>query len=109
MTSLIISYESNNEFKPNLLNSLHWLSKAWQTGVSQRTIVNCFRSAGFIKQHETAIEHIPQPFEQINLETDNIFERLRIAYGIPESVSFTDYCSADSTVVTSMFLFTLIS
>lgn len=95
MLNLLISYDDKKDFKPNLLQSLHWLSRAWEN-VSISTIINCFHSAGFESTTKLSSPVIAPPIEDFR----NIFENILHLFSIKNTVSVDEFIHIDDNVLT---------
>ena len=98
MLSMLIAHDAKNDFQPNLLQSLHWLSKAWQLSVSTDTIINCFASAGFTAP--TSITNLIQPSPSTGGQLDNIFQRILHLFSAQNPVSIDEFIHVDDNVIT---------
>lgn len=92
VSRLVQSLDENVEFKPSLLFCLNLLKQAWMS-VKKETIVNCFAHCGFVSQSLLVDDGTFQP-EEVVLECDNIFERLK-ALGFSIDSTFDDLVAVD--------------
>lgn len=97
MMELLIAHEDKNPFKIDLLRALHWLKTAWDC-VKVETIVNCFHSAGF---RDESISLYTNPFSNDSVGLENIFERVRAAFSIPDSLSTEVFTLIDDDIITN--------
>ena len=105
---LLLDAIENNEvdnFHVDILQCFRWIRSVWENEVSQATIANCFRKAGFIKEKEV------EATGDNSLETDefafrdlgNIFDRMR-SLNFSVSCYVEDFVSADDIVYTTQML-----
>ncbi|KAK9727795.1 hypothetical protein QE152_g19001 [Popillia japonica] len=93
---MIENADENNEIKINILDTVMMISTAWYA-VSQNTIVNCFRPAGFLPS--VAIQE-----EDYFEDEDNIplAQLIRKAYVVDtdSNVKFDDFVDVDKDLAT---------
>ena len=78
------------DFKITLLDGLQMLRKAWES-VTQTTVANCFRKAGFVSTPEPPVE-VEDPFLDLDGD-DTLLEGEPL--GVQISCSFDEYVSVD--------------
>jgi DDE superfamily endonuclease/Tc5 transposase DNA-binding domain/CENP-B N-terminal DNA-binding domain len=101
MTEMLIAHDAKQPFQPDLMRALHWLKTAWHR-VQVETIINCFRSAGF---RDDSASLLSTSSDEIVSSDDsagvgNLFERLRVAFSLPDTVSTELFTSIDSEIAT---------
>lgn len=87
---------TNSSYRINLLDAIRYLVRAWDM-VTQTTIANCFRKAGF--HVSEAAEDGAEELNEVEEVYDGLFDRLRAFMKIPENINFSDFVAADEEVV----------
>ena len=93
---LIEAVENKTVFDVNVLDAMHMLRKTW-AGVTQQTIVNCFRKAGF--QNDTQSQDEPA----VDIDNNEGFDEeddLPLSRLLPDGVTFDEYATVDDAVET---------
>lgn len=88
---LLKAHDENIDFTFNLLDSLSLIREAWDE-VSNDTIKNCFRSAGFSNIPDSQCE------EEQKDDFENIFERIHTLFAIPKEMDARRFLSLDDNV-----------
>lgn len=102
VNEILISLEANKSHTMNVLQAIHIANAAWQA-VSQDTISNCFRHAGFSKKQAFETEPSVEGSRKLSTETedfDYLMQALRKHVLLPENLTFEDYVAVDDNLET---------
>lgn len=100
MAQLLICHDAKTVFQSNLLASLSWLKNAWES-VKAETIISCFKAAGIVIESTGNAPSASTSAADIPADLDNIFDRLRVAFSLPPSVSMDSLNAIDADLITS--------
>ena len=84
----------------NILDCIRMAGRAWRH-VTQKTIVNCFRKAGFVKEVENEIESdeeqetSPEPENEVQCEE---WDKISKSLNLSENITFEDFAELDADV-----------
>eukprot|EP00795_Rhopilema_esculentum_P013759 gene13759-4682_t len=97
--------KKSDDFTVNVLECLRWSKSVWENGVTQETIANCFKKAGFQKElSEGQDESGTADTQEENL--GNLFEHLADLqyFSAYENHLVNDFTNIDEELVTSSIL-----
>lgn len=105
LTSLISAIERHEPatIHFNMLQCLRWARATWENDVTQSTIANCFRKAGFCLK-DTAKEYEDAPSPTSDEAFEDIFERLRNLNFLDRESTPEAYLSVDDAIETTPIL-----
>ena len=91
--------DAGQDLQISLLDAIYMLSLAWRD-VTEVTISNCFKKAGFASTRQTALEVSNEPINSI--EMTHLWEGLSCAgYNMPNGIALEQFVHADDDVVAS--------
>ena len=93
---VVVDLKAGTETKISLLDAIHLISRAWND-VTEKSIANCYRKAGF--KFDTVVENEPTEDTADRIAEDrNVWNFISKHLNVPTDQTFEDYVNCDENL-----------